>query len=287
VNEKSCSAFVQNYRRRSIGSVGAFALWAQVLLITAACGQNHGNALLSVTIVEGKQFAHSVELPLGFRKSDQNTGAQRFDHYAFRLAASSPDVLLVAVSRYENPKREPYEVEVCSANSFAIDTAHSYVVHEAKQSDWDQSTPIEGFLEMNDPVRRTLKEELAKPSALRALPIGTEIEREGYKYGGKSYLRRAKWITALNFGASADRKLVVLAGYDRNKLSHGPFTLDIFDSDPTRRIAALDAESPTWVEDRLGRISIVNSRWLVVGLTLDLQQMLLFDFKPTAEQQIR
>jgi hypothetical protein len=142
--------------------------------------------------------------------------------------------------------------------------------------------PIEGFLEIDDPVHRTLKQEIAKPPAQRALPIGTEVDREGYRYDGKSYIRRSKWITALNFGASADRKLIVLAGYDRNKLPHGPFTLDVFDSDPTQRIAALDAESPTWVEDRLRRVSIVNSRWFVVGLDLDLRRMLLFDFKPSA-----
>jgi hypothetical protein len=140
---------------------------------------------------------------------------------------------------------------------------------------------------MHDPSIRNLREDMNKPPFLGPAPIGTEVEREGYKFRGRAYLRRARWMTAINFGASTDGMLIVLAGYNRNRLSHGPFTLDIFDSDPTRRIAALDAESPTWVEDRLGRISIVNSRWLVVGLTLDLQQMLLFDFKPTAEQQIR
>jgi len=171
-------------------------------------------------------------------------------------------------------------VEICSADWFQIDAAHDYAVRGANEADLKRASPIDGFLEMDDPVHRTLKEELAKPFSRRAQPVGTELERDGYRYDGKTYLRRAKWITALTFGASADRKLIVLAGFDRNRLSHGPFTLDIFDSDPTKRIAALDGESPTWVENRLRRISVVNSRWLVVGLDLDLQHLLLFDFKP-------
>ena len=278
-NRPTRAPMMKNYNQ-SINLVGALALCADLLLALAACGQIPP---LKVTILQGQQFAHRVQLPSTFHRPQHDSGPP-FDHYSFRLAASSPDLLLIAACRYENPSRQQ-EVEFCSANSFVIDTTHSYTVQEAKQSDWERALQIDGFLEMDDPVHRTLKRELAKPSALRALPLGTEVERDGYKYGGKPYLRRSKWMTALNFGDSADRKLIVLAGYDRNKLSHGPFALDVFDSDPSRRIAAIDAESPTWVEDRLRRISIVNSRWLVIGLDLDLRQMLLFDFNSPAGEQ--
>jgi hypothetical protein len=168
--------------------------------------------------------------------------------------------------------------EVCSSNVFGIDTAHSYAAREVGKSDWDQAMLIEGFLEMNG--RRYLPGEAEKPPFQRPLPIGTETERVGYKFRGKPYLRRAEWMTALNFGASGDGKLVVLAGYSGNHLWRGPFALDIFNSDSAQRIAALDAESPTPVEDRLGRISIVNSRWLAVGLDLGLREMYLLDFEP-------
>jgi hypothetical protein len=277
---------------RSIKSAAVLALAAEALAVTAACGQNRDGTPLNVTISEGQQFAHRIELPSGFRRTNRDTRELGwwepvFDHYAFQLSGSSLDVLLVRACRYEAPPPQAFEVEVCSANSFSIDTAHSYMIREAKESDWVQGAPIEGFVEMNDPVRRTLKQEMAKPSELRALPLGPEIDREGYKYGGKSYMRRAKWMTALNFGASLDRRLIVLAGYDRHKLSRGPFALDVFDSDPERHIVAIDAESPTDVENRLRRVSIVNSRWFVVGLSLNLRHLLLFDFKPFAEEQIK
>jgi hypothetical protein len=270
----------------------ALALAAGVLTMTA-CGQNRDNTPLSVTITQGEQFAHRIELPSGFRRTNQDTRELRwfepvFDHYAFRLLNSSPDVLLVAACRYENPLlQHPREVEICSENSFSIDTAHSYVVQEAKRGDWQRGAPIDGFLEMNDPVRRTLKQEMAKPSDLRALPIGSQLEYEGYRYVGKSYIRRAKWMTALSFGTSVDGKLIVLAGYDRKNLSNHPFALDVFDSDPAQRIVAIDAESRMNVENRLAGISIVSARWLVVGLDLNLQHLFLFDFKPLAEQQIK
>ena len=272
---------MKNYNQ-SINLVGALALCADLLLALAACGQIPP---LKVTILQGQQFAHRVQLPSTFHRPQHDSGPP-FDHYSFRLAASSPDLLLIAACRYENPSRQAYgQIEVCSENSFAIDTANSYAAREASQSDWNQSVAIEGSESMYNRPIRNLLEEMKKTPFLRPAPIGPEGEIEGYKFRGKSYLRRATWITALNFGASNDGKLIVLAGYDRNKLSHGPFTLDVFDSDPTHRIAALDAESATDVEDRLAQVSIVNSGWLVVGLDLDLRQMLLFDFNSSAGEQ--
>jgi hypothetical protein len=284
---------------RSSKSVAALALAAEALAVTAACGQNRDATPLNVTITEGQQFAHRIELPSGFRRTDQDTRELRwfepvFEHYIFRLSASSPDALLVSACRWESPTHPPHEapkppfqVEVCSANSFAVDTANSFAVREAREIDWVQGVPIDGFLAMRGQYHANLREEMKRPSFLRPLPIGTELEREGYAFRGKQYIRRAKWITAFDFGASADGRLIVLAGYDMHKLSHGPFALDVFDSDPERHIVAIDAESPTDVENRLRRVSIVNSRWFVVGLSLNLRHLLLFDFKPFAEEQIK
>jgi hypothetical protein len=156
----------------------------------------------------------------------------------------------------------------------------SYAIAEKGVRDWDQALPIEGSRAMYGESRKNLKEDIERPPALSPQPISPGIEREGYRFNGKSYMRRAPWNTALNFGESADNKLIVLAGYDRNILSHGAFTLDVFDGDPDRRIVAIDAESSTPIEDRLRQVSIVNSRWLVVGLDLNLRELLLFDFKP-------
>jgi hypothetical protein len=275
-----------NQSNRRIWSI---ALLAEALLVTASCGQSSSDRPINATIIDGQQFTHKVHLPSGFQRSTKDQGLLPFDRYSFRVGASAPEVLLVATCRHETPPRQR-EIEICSANSFAIDTAHSYSAREVGGNKWDQATPIEGFLEMDAPTRRTLKQELAKPPYLSAIPIGSQLEYEGYKYRGNEYFRRAKWISALNFGASLDGKLIVLAGFDRHHLySNGRFTLDIFDSDPTRRIAALDvdykADNRIGVEDWLRQVSLVNSRWLVMGLSPDLQDMLLFDFKPSSGEQ--
>jgi hypothetical protein len=48
--------------------------------------------------------------------------------------------------------------------------------------------------------------------------------------------------------------------------------------DPSRHIAAFDLDSHTNVNVARRRISLVNSRWLAVGLDAGLRNMLLFDF---------
>ena len=272
----------------SIRPCPAIALLVSFLGAATACAQPNNKPPLVAVIKEGQQFAHRIRIPSSFKKSSQDKGTLLFDRYAFRVAPSVPDVLLVGACRYEVLSEHKYEMStyVCSANSFAIDSSHSYAVREAKPSEWAQSTPIDGFLEMADPYRRTLKEEIAKPAFLRPVPIGPEEESEGYRYRGKEYRRRANWISALNFGASPDGKLVVLAGFDRHHLySDGAFTIDIFEADPRRRLVQLDvsyqANNRAGVEDWLRQVSLVNSRWFAIGLDFEnLQDMLLFDFKP-------
>jgi hypothetical protein len=61
-------------------------------------------------------------------------------------------------------------------------------------------------------------------------------------------------------------------------------TLDIFDSSPSHRLAAVDIDSHINVNAARRRISPVNSRWVAPGLDLHLQKMMLFDFKQMSEQ---
>ena len=274
-----------NLSVRNVGALGVLAL----LATTTACGQSDPNPLLQLTIAQGQQFAHPVRLSPAFHRTSEDTRKIlpfdfTFDHYVFRLSAASDEVLLVRACRYENPSRAAYgEIEICSQNAFAIDTEHSYAMRDAALSEWTQAKPIKGFGELRDPHRGDLREAMKKTPTLLAQPIGVGIDVRGYKLRGKEYVRRAEWLTALGIADSVDGKLIVLNGYDQNLLSHGQIHLDVFDSDPARQIATIDAYSPTNVDDRLMRMSIVNSRWLVVGLDLNLQDLVIFDFKPSGE----
>jgi len=59
----------------------------------------------------------------------------------------------------------------------------------------------------------------------------------------------------------------------------GLVTVDVFASDPSHHIAALDLDCHTNVNLARRRVSLVNSRWVAIGLDAGLQKMLLFDFK--------
>lgn len=283
-----------------IKSMPGVALLAGAFVIVTACGLI--GQTLSPTILEGQQFAHTIQLPSRFRMPDNVNGPFSFDHYGFRVSDSSPDLLVVSAcgSAVLSTKKFEASSEVCSPNTFAIDTAHSYVSREARQGEWDQAAPILGEKEMDDPVRRTLKQELAKPAFLRAIPIDPSQGRggyyEGYAYRGKEYRRRGDWIVSLNFASSEDGKLVVLAGVDKRKLpksgflgdplnggSSGLITIDVFAADPAHRVAALDLDSHININVARRRVSLVNSRWLAIGLDVAMQKMLLFDFRALGE----
>jgi hypothetical protein len=258
------------------------------LLIATACGQI---GTLSPTVKEGQQFAHSVQFPSAFRAPDSAKGPLplQFDHYTFRVSPMFPDVLLVAACRYESLS------EVCSVNSFAIHTEQGYAVLEPSAGEWERAAPISGEKEMRNPYRRTLKQELAKPASLQPVPIsGRDRGDLGYKYRGKEYLRRGDWIVSLNFADSEDGNLIVLAGVDKRRFRNqepslvssgvetglsGLVTVDVFASDPSHHIAALDLDCHTNVNLARRRVSLVNSRWVAIGLDAGLQKMLLFDFK--------
>ena len=97
---------------------------------------------------------------------------------------------------------------------------------------------------------------------------------------------------SLLFVASDDGKLVVLAGVDNRKLPehgflgdpvnagwYGLVTLDIFDSSPKNHIAAVDLDSRINVNAARARVTLINSRWLAIGLTGDFRKMFLFGFR--------
>ena len=252
---------------QSSRSTGAILFCLAQMITMSACAQNVLESPLRVSIIQGRQFARQLRFPRKFLVP--SSSRLEPPHYVFRVEAAAPDVLLLAACRYDNPSMQPRgQIEVCSTNFFAVDTAHSYAIAEKGVRDWEQALPIAGARPMFGGSPRNLREDEERPLALRPKPIGREIEREGYEFNGKAYMRRAKWNTALSFDVSADNRLIVLAGYDRNILSHGPFTLDVFDGDPDRRIVAIDAESSAPIEDRLRQVSIVNSRWLVMALNL-------------------
>ena len=263
-----------------------------VLAVQTACGQ-----IGSVTprVIEGQHSAHSVQFPARFRESETTKGTMPllFDYYRFRISPKSANVILVAACRDADSS------EICSTNSFAIDTEHGYETRLTEAGEWEQGGPIKS-LEMDDPVRRTIKQEYAKPMFLRAIPIAPKEgqEYQGYKYRGNEYRRRGDWIGALKFASSDDGSLVVMAGVDKRKfpnqepvsvaaevftVPNGLVTIDVFAVDPAHQIAALDLDCRTSVETARGRVSLVNSRWLAIGLDPFLDKMLLFDFKPTGE----
>ena len=256
-----------------------------MILTNAACWIFRP-AVAKANIIQGEQYVHRIQFPGGFARSAQDPGILPFDRYAFRLSPASPDVLLIAACRYESVTKPPGGLEkyLCSSNAYAIDAAHSYAVRAAAGNEWDQAAPIDGFLEMSEPSRRTLKQELAKPPFLRALPLGPEARTNGYRYRGQDYRPQADWITAPHLGAAigktSDGKLVVLAGYDVARFgSEGIYSLEFFGGAPSRRVVALHVAYPSYLEAWLRRVSLVDSRWVVVGLDSYLQSILLLDFK--------
>jgi hypothetical protein len=269
-----------------------------VLAVTAvaAPAQTVKGPMLKETITEGKQFAHYLELPSGFNIGRTKLTGVLMSHYGFRVSIN-PDVLLVSGCEYKDLE------EICSLISFAIDTSHGYSIRQSTQSEWQNAKPFKEAGEMNDPVHRFLREEVAKPPALRTIPIETAAPSHqlvGYSYLGKKYLRRGEWVTtAINFGHSADQNLMILTGADDRAFAfpksllraesnlYGRFSVDIFDRSPDHRIAAMDIDCIISVIDSLSHVSLINSRWVAIGLDPELKRMLLFDFGDTAKREIQ
>jgi hypothetical protein len=282
-----------NYSNSFHRTASCFALLASLGALETACGQIGS---VKPNVIEGQQFAHSVHFPARFREAESTKGLvpMLFDHYIFRTSTKSANVILVAACRYSDVS------EICSLNSFAIDTEHGYGVRHPEAGEWEQGLPLKSE-EMDLPVRRTLKQEYAKPAFLRAIPIALRQSQvyQGYRYRGNEYLRRGDWLIALTFASSEDGSLVVLTDVDKRNFPNqepgyvdaevytrlsGLVTLDVFASDPSHHIAALDLDCHTNVNvARLG-VSLVSSRWLAIRLDPFLEKMLLLDFKPTGIQ---
>ena len=276
---------------RSIGRFFAGAVAGVAFIGLVACVVLVGRSSIHETIIEGDRFAHYLELPSGFSHATTDAAGPPFDRYGFRLA--SADVLLVAACRDETSPSPPYSLEVCSQESYAIDTGHQYRVTKAAPGEWERASPVEGYMEMDAPYLRNLKQVSALPAFSKPVLIGPPTKVGGYKFRGKDYLPRSGWITGLNFGSSPDGQLVMLAGYDRKRAYRdGVFTIDIFASEPENRVAALDVNYRvgfgTSVDNLLRQVSLVNSRWIVLGLDYPrLRKSLMFDFGSQAPAFVR
>ena len=237
-------------------------------VLAAACGLI--GPAVSPRILQGKQYAHVIELPshFGTPKDVVKERTLHLDQYTFRISPRSPGVLLVTACVFATLPGHEWEPSsrVCSPNAFAIDTEHEYSVREAKVNEWEHATPVESESEMDDPY--PLKPErpgVASPFPVPINPLeGTGPHGLGYKFRGQEYWRRGDWITNLSFGSSADGKLAILVGFDKRTLPkfrlplegpdqvNGLVTVDIFYSGPSREIVALDLDSRIGVNSPAG-----------------------------------
>jgi hypothetical protein len=155
-------------------------------------------------IEEGKQFAHYVQFPSDFKIGKPRITGFLPIHYEFRIDQNAPDDLFVIACEHQIP------TETCSSATYAIDTVNGCTVRAASRQEWARARPIEGFLEMDDPLRRTLKQEYAKPRELRVVPIETaNHEYVGYTFRGHEYRLREEWMRSVSFGHSPDGKLMI------------------------------------------------------------------------------
>jgi hypothetical protein len=275
------------FRRAPTSSALLLALCSACL--NTACGQLGS---VNPTVLDGRQFTHSINFPSRFERAQMTTEVPSlpFDHYRFRASSESPNILLVSACKYVALS------EVCSANAFGVDTEHGFTTSPVEAGEWEKGNALTSH-EMNDPVRRTLTQELAKPAFSRPIPIsrGEGEEFQGYKYKGKEYRRRGDWVGALNFANSEDGRLIVLAGVDKRKFTSqepsfvdaaiyvrpsGLVTLDVFEDDPLHRVASLNLDCHTPAQNARTRISLVDSRWVAIGIDPFLTRMLLLDFNP-------
>lgn len=258
------------------GHPAAFAIAA--LMLCSGC--DPFRAAYAEKLVEGQQFAHYLQFPSTFQqptlpKEAPYPGAVEptfyFDHFGFRVSRASPDVLLVAGCGYFGYTKQ---TEVCSPNGFSIDTGRSYDIRQTAAGEWERASPIARAGGLRKPVVR--------PYAGKITRDGTEgAEVSGWNYRGKSYYYpRGDDVRGSAFMSSADGGLVLLIGVNKQKLPKGGFivgdaegggiygnyTIDIFQSNPAKRTAALDVDCNRASVECMASISIANSRWFAVQL---------------------
>jgi hypothetical protein len=284
----SMRSYTFSHPRVEMNALSAIAL-AAMLLFT---GCDPFRAAYAEKIVEGQQYAHYVRFPSNFQQpalpKEAAPGAVEprfyFDHFGFRISATSPDVLLVAGCGYFG-----YTVhkELCSPNSFSIDTSRNYEIRATALGQWERANPITGAGGLRNPV-------IVKPYPGKIRRDGTANgEVSGWNYRGKSYYyRRGDDVRGSAFMSSADGGLVLLIGVNKQKLPKGGFivgdaegggiygnyTIDVFQANPAQRIALLDVDCSRASNDCMASISVANSRWFAVPLAINMSQALLFDF---------
>jgi hypothetical protein len=284
----SMRSYTFSHPRVEMNALSAIAL-AAMLLFT---GCDPFRAAYAEKIVEGQQYAHYVRFPSNFQQpalpKEAPPGAVEpyfyFDHFGFRISATSPDVLLVAGCGYFG-----YTVhkELCSPNSFSIDTSRNYEIRATALGQWERANPITGAGGLRNPV-------IGKPYPGKIRRDGTANgEVSGWNYRGKSYYyRRGDDVRGSAFMSSADGGLVLLIGVNKQKLPKGGFivgdaegggiygnyTIDVFQANPAQRIALLDVDCSRASNDCMASISVANSRWFAVPLAINMSQALLFDF---------
>jgi hypothetical protein len=262
------------------------------LALCASCDPLRAPYTEKITV--GQQFAHYLRFPSKFRQpilpedTPPYAGAVEprfyFDHLGFRTAATSPDVLLVAGCGYFG---YAIQKEVCSPNSFSIDTVRQYAISEARVDEWEGANPFPGAGGLRNPV-------VNKPYPGKITRNGRESgEISGWRYRGMSYLYpRGDDFRGSAFMASADGGLVLLIGVNKRKLPkagfvvgdaeggglYGNYTIDVFHSSPEQGIAALEMDCNRTSDQCMATISLANSRWFAVPLAIDLSKALLFDF---------
>jgi hypothetical protein len=251
---------------------------ASLLLVSAAC--NPFAPAYSEKITLGQQFAHNLRFPSPFEypvSADRNL---YFDHLTFRLGAS-PNTLVVSACGY------PELTEVCSTNVFLVDIARNYGITRAPLGAWQSATAIPGASNLRDPHGFT-----SAPLSRVTSNGFVSGETVAWTFRGINFPSRGTWVTGLTFMASGDGKLVFIAGVDKRKLpgyavlvgdpvsggAYGNYMLDVFDSTPDKKLAAIDVDCRMASLDCMAPVSVVNSRWFAIGLARDLSKAVLFDF---------
>jgi hypothetical protein len=209
------------HRRIETNTRSAIAIAA--VMLCAGC--DPFRAAYSEKIVEGQQFAHYLRFPSDFRQptlpkaTPSYPGAVEprfyFDHFGFRVDAASRDVLLIAGCGYFG---YTIQKEVCSPNSFSVDTGRNYEIRETPPDQWEHASPIPGAGGLRNPV-------IPKPYPGRITRDGTEaaeISRWNYR-GKKYYYPRGDDFHGSAFMSSADGGLVLLIGVNKRKLPKGGF----------------------------------------------------------------
>jgi len=241
----------------------------------AVTGCNPLTPAFRETVTEGKQYARYVDFKGGFQSPNTPTYVSLV-YFHFRTVPSKRDGLMVeACGRIIESGAEE-----CSPTHYLIDTAKSYAVRKAKDSEWDEGVPVLGAYGGNEPHTDV------KPTYIREIPPRT------FEFRGNFYGRYESWFLYPSLLRSDDGRLVILGGLDGRRLPSGPLFLgrvmttgsdgtyikDFFDSRTGNKLASLQMDCGVPTSECAQYASIVSSRWVVFPLKRNLSRALVFDF---------